>query len=235
MLGRATPFETNKDGAKTQMQGGLSTGSGKPGAIEFWIGKSGPPGATVVDGIPVAGIRENCLSWTLSGTAVASAASITPTGNLFHVTGTSSITSVSGTGIAPGTEITLIFDDVLTVTNGSNLRLASNFATPATNTLTLKWDGSRWYEEGRTTGAGTFATVGTGTAGNTDFVGELTASGNSATYKFTGRYVPRPVCIASNETTAGRDIKVTYTGTTSVTFTTSGPSDVLGYVCFKRD
>ncbi len=235
MLGRATPFGANKDGAKTQIQGGLPTGTGKPGAIEFWIGKSGPPGPTVVDGTPVAGIRENGLSWTLSGTAVASAASITPTGNLFHVTGTSSITSVSGIGITPGTEITLIFDGVLTVTNGSNLRLASNFMTAATNTLTLKWDGSGWYEQSRSAGPGTLATVGAEAAGNTDVVGELTASSNTVTYQFTGSFISHPICVASNETTAGRDIKVTYTGVTSVTFTTPGPSDVLGYACVKRD
>jgi hypothetical protein len=175
------------------------------------------------------------LSWTLFGPAVTAAATITPTGNLFHVTGETSITSVSGVGIASGTEITLVFDGVLKVTNGSNLRLASNFTTAATNTLTLNWDGNNWYEKGRSTGAGTFATVGTGTASNTDVVGELTASSNTVTYKFTGRYISHPVCIASNETTAGRDIKVTYTGATSVIFTTPGPSDVLGYACFKRD
>jgi hypothetical protein len=235
MLGRTTPFGNNKNGATTQIQGGLPTGSGKPGAIEFWMGKSGSPGATVIDGAPVAGIRENGLSWTLFGAAVASAATITPTGNLFHVTGTTSITSVSGIGVTSGTEITLIFDGVLTVTNGANLRLASNFTTAATNTLSLKWDGSDWYEQGRSTGATTLAKVGTGAGSNTDLVGELTSSSNTATYKFGERYISHPVCIASDETTLGNAIKVTYTGVTSVTFTTPGPSDVLSYACFKRN
>jgi hypothetical protein len=235
MLGRATPSGSNKNGAKTQIQGGLPTGSGKPGAIEFWMGKSGSPGTTVVDGTPVAGIKENGLSWTLFGTAVASAATITPTGNLFHVTGTTDITSISGIGVTSGTEITLIFDGVLTVSDGLSLRLANNFTTAATNTLTLKWDGSNWYEQGRSTDAGTFATVGTGNPSNTDFLGELTASRNTVSYTFSGSYISHPVCIASNETTAGKDIKVTYTGAISVTFTTPGPSDVLSYACFKRN
>ena len=129
----------------------------------------------------------------------------------------------------------MIFDGVFTVKNGANLRLAGDFKAAATNTLTLKWDGSDWYEQGRSTGAATLATVGTGTASNRDLVGELTASNNTVTYKFTGRYISHPVCIASNETAAGNAIKVTYAGVSSVTFTTPGPSDVLSYACFKRD
>lgn len=80
------------------------------------------------------------------GADVASAATITPTGNLFHVTGTTTITSVSGTGIIAGTEITIIFDGVLTFTDGSNLKLNGNFTTAADSTITLKYDGSNWYE-----------------------------------------------------------------------------------------
>jgi hypothetical protein len=152
IFGRATPTGVNKDGADTQIQGGLPTGSGTPGAIEFWIGKSGPSGTSVLDGAPVAGIRESGLSWTKFGTAVASSATVIPTGNLFHVTGNVGIRSVSGNGTAPGTEITLIFDGVLTVTNGLNLRLSSDFITTKNSTLTLKWDGGNWYEVSRSAG-----------------------------------------------------------------------------------
>jgi hypothetical protein len=199
------------------------------------MGKSGAPGTTVLDGAPVAGIRENGLSWTLSGTAVASAASIVPTGNLFHVTGKAGITSVSAIGIDAGTEITLIFDDVLTVTSGANLKLSGNFTTATSDTLTLKWDGRSWYEQGRSTGASACGTVAAGTTTNTDSFGELTASSNTVTYIFNRTYISHPICIASNETTAGRDIRVTYNGTTSVTFTTPGPSDLLSYVCFNHN
>lgn len=96
-------------------------------------------GNAVVDGIFSAGM----------GAAVASASAIAPTGNTFHVTGTTTITSVSGTGITAGTAITIIFDGVLTFTDGSNLKLAGNFVTTADDTITLVWDGSNWYEKSR--------------------------------------------------------------------------------------
>ncbi len=46
-LGRQTPNGADKAGAPMQIQGGLSTGSGAPGAIEFWFGKTGVPGTRV--------------------------------------------------------------------------------------------------------------------------------------------------------------------------------------------
>jgi hypothetical protein len=46
-LGRQTPNGPNKPGAPLQIQGGLSTGSGAPGAVEFWFGKTGAPGVKV--------------------------------------------------------------------------------------------------------------------------------------------------------------------------------------------
>lgn len=83
------------------------------------------------------------------GADVASASTIIPTGNLFHVTGTTTITSVSGSGITAGTEITIIFDGSLTFTDGSNLKLNGNFSTSADDTIKLVWDGSNWYEISR--------------------------------------------------------------------------------------
>ncbi|TIV71949.1 MAG: hypothetical protein E5V89_07715 [Mesorhizobium sp.] len=87
------------------------------------------------------------------GPDVASAASITPSGNLFHVTGTTGITTINGTGIQPGTTIRLIFDNILTVTAGSNLKMAGNFTTSASDILVMTWDGTSWYEEGRSANA----------------------------------------------------------------------------------
>jgi hypothetical protein len=112
-----------------------------PGRMEF---------ATTADGAasPTARlvIKSTGLTSLYSGAAVASAATITPTGNLFHVTGTTNITSVSGTNVIAGTKITIIFDGVLTFTDGSNLKLAGNFVTTADDTITLVWDGSAWFE-----------------------------------------------------------------------------------------
>lgn len=85
------------------------------------------------------------------GSAVASTSTITATGNLFHVTGTTNITSVDGTGITAGSKITIIFDGILTFTDGSNLKLATSFVTTADATITLVYDGSNWYEVSRST------------------------------------------------------------------------------------
>ncbi len=81
------------------------------------------------------------------GTAVASAAALPlPTGSVFHVTGTTGITSITSTSFQSGVMITLIFDGALTVTDGGNLKLAGNFTTTADDTLTLIYDGINWYE-----------------------------------------------------------------------------------------
>jgi len=86
---------------------------------------------------------------SFKGGNVLSAATIAITGNTFHVTGTTNITSVSGTSVEAGTVITIIFDDALTFTDGSNLKLAGNFVTTADDTITLVYDGSNWYEKSR--------------------------------------------------------------------------------------
>ncbi|ANT51229.1 right-handed parallel beta-helix repeat-containing protein [Mesorhizobium amorphae] len=87
------------------------------------------------------------------GADAASAATVVPTGNLFHVTGTTGITSISGTNIRAGTTIRMIFDGILTVTAGSNLKMAGNFTTSASDMLVMTWDGTNWYEEGRSANA----------------------------------------------------------------------------------
>lgn len=84
------------------------------------------------------------------GTAVASATAMPlPTGNVFHVTGTTNITSITSTNFGAGVCITLIFDGVLTFTDGSNLVLAGNFVTTADDTISLCFDGTSWFETAR--------------------------------------------------------------------------------------
>ncbi len=83
------------------------------------------------------------------GAAVASAAAIVPSGNIFHVTGTTNITSITSTGIRAGTEIKIIFDGILTFTDGSNLKLNGNFVTTADDTISLIFDGTNWFETAR--------------------------------------------------------------------------------------
>lgn len=83
------------------------------------------------------------------GAPVASAAALVPSGGVFHVTGTVNITSITSNGTLPGTRITIIFDGVLTFTDGNNLKLAGNFVTTADDTITLVYDGVNWYETSR--------------------------------------------------------------------------------------
>lgn len=86
------------------------------------------------------------------GAAVASAATLpAPTGRVFHVTGTTNITSITSTEFEAGATITMIFDGVLTVTDGGNLKLAGNFVTAADSTLSLVYDGANWFETSRST------------------------------------------------------------------------------------
>jgi hypothetical protein len=82
--------------------------------------------------------------------SVASAATLTlPRGaDVVSVTGTTGITSIVATGNARRTA-TLIFAGALTVTDGSNLKLAGNFTTTADDVLTLYCDGTNWFEVSR--------------------------------------------------------------------------------------
>jgi hypothetical protein len=84
------------------------------------------------------------------GTVVASATAMPlPTGRVFHVSGSTNITSITSTNFAAGACITIIFDGVLTFTDGSNLALAGDFVTTASDTISLCYDGTNWYETGR--------------------------------------------------------------------------------------
>jgi len=78
-----------------------------------------------------------------------SASNLVITGNVFHVTGTTNITSISTTGVDAGTEVVLIFDGSVTVTNGNNLKLAGDFSATANDTLKLVFEGTNFYEVSR--------------------------------------------------------------------------------------
>lgn len=84
-----------------------------------------------------------------SGANVASATTISISGKIFHVTGTTNITSISTSGINAGVEVTIIFDGILTFTDGNNLKLNGNFVTSADDTITLVFDGTNFYETAR--------------------------------------------------------------------------------------
>lgn len=91
-------------------------------------------------------------SWravSLGAKTVASAATISvPDGlSLVLISGTTGIKTINAT--SAGHVVTLKFAGALTVTDGSNLKLAGNFTTTADDTLQLVCDGTNWFEVGR--------------------------------------------------------------------------------------
>jgi len=90
------------------------------------------------------------LSSTVAVQSLASSGALTiPFGySSYSVTGTTNITSITATGNS-GRIVTLIFAQVLTVTDGSNLKLAGNFTTSGDDAITLICDGTNWYEISR--------------------------------------------------------------------------------------
>lgn len=84
------------------------------------------------------------------GTNVASADPLpVPTGIVFHVTGTTTFTNITTTNMVTGACFTMIFDGILTATDGGNLKLAGNFVTTADDSLTVCFDGTNYYEVAR--------------------------------------------------------------------------------------
>jgi parallel beta-helix repeat protein len=84
----------------------------------------------------------------LSSVASASTISVPTNVSFLKVTGTTGISAISATG-QTGQVVTLLFTDVLTVTDGATLALDGNFVTAANDTLTLACDGNIWYEVSR--------------------------------------------------------------------------------------
>lgn len=80
---------------------------------------------------------------------VASATALTlPLGaDVFEISGTTNITSIVATGWT-GRTVRLIFQDVLTLTDGSNLKLAGNFVSSADDGIQLCCNGTNWFTVG---------------------------------------------------------------------------------------
>ena len=140
-----------------------------------------------------------------------------------------------GTGTG-NTTSTSLSTNVLPKANGANSLINSSLTD---NGSTVSTPENMSVNGLAFTGSGTQLVIGGGSAGvilasttssNTDGVGRLTLSGGTASYTFTGTYVTRPVCVPSDETTAGgAKIVTTTTGFTI----TGGTSDVVGWICAK--
>lgn len=94
------------------------------------------------------------------GSDVASAGDLTlgSGGNLFHVTGNTTINAITTTSWQAGAEVTLIFDSTPTVKHNTAggagtakmlLAGAADLSATANDTLTLIYDGTSWFEKSR--------------------------------------------------------------------------------------
>lgn len=81
--------------------------------------------------------------------ATASATALAPLGMTTHVTGTTTITSITATNFKTGDVLTLIFDSTAQISDGNNLVLNGNFTGGANRVLTLKYDGTNFVEQSR--------------------------------------------------------------------------------------
>lgn len=106
-------------------------------------------GSTTLVGVTAGGVNNRILDKAQGLRTIASAATVTLTEitDLIEISGTTNITSITAS-YAQRT-VVLRFLDVLTVVNGSNLKLAGNFITSDFDTLTLMCDGTNWYELSR--------------------------------------------------------------------------------------
>ncbi len=95
----------------------------------------------------------NPANWPMVPIASASTIDLPAVGSDFNITGTTGIADIGGG--YKGRQVTLFFAGVVTVTHGtgsmSKIRLSGgvNFTTTATGTLTLRHNGSQWFEVGR--------------------------------------------------------------------------------------
>jgi hypothetical protein len=128
-------------------------------ALRFYnIGSVGPIASSVLTNLVIVGKEIDYGNWStttppvntnISYPVVASASTlqIPNNQNFITITGTTNINSITN-GWA-GREINLLFTGILTVVDGTNLKLQNNFVTLGGSILKLISNGSEWYEVSR--------------------------------------------------------------------------------------
>jgi hypothetical protein len=104
---------------------------------------------TAVQGFTRSALTGNATVQFNAIPTIASAAAlvIPKVGEVFAVSGTTNVTSISSScDYITGKLITLRFDGALTMTDGSNLSLAGNFVTTGSDCITITNLGGVWYE-----------------------------------------------------------------------------------------
>jgi hypothetical protein len=80
------------------------------------------------------------------GSSVASAGTITPTGNVFSITGTTTISTISTTGITAGTVLHMVTASAVIFDEAGNIDItgATSLTTSAGYLVVSVWDGTKW-------------------------------------------------------------------------------------------
>ena len=138
------------------------------------------------DNIGSATVRWNAgyfdeIFWNKGADVASAAESMTlgADGNYYDITGTTALDSIAAQTV--GKFVLLQFDDVITITDGGNLKLEGNFVSATGATLVLQSDGVDWYEMSRSGGnlnvAGAFDVVGATTLAATTISTTLGVTG----------------------------------------------------------
>jgi hypothetical protein len=158
---------TDKNGANVTIAAGKGTGSGTPGSVIIQsptIGSTGTTLQTLSDRMIVDGTKAYMSSFRFEvakGASVASGTTVTlgNDGNLFHITGSTTLNTITATNWQQGSIITLHFDSNPTVKDqtsggGTGLPLRLNgsvdFIAATSSRLMLYLDGDFWWEISRT-------------------------------------------------------------------------------------
>lgn len=171
--------------------------------------------------------------WALNACVHFGGGTATVFGGFVHNIDTSTTVVNEVVQIGKGVDNTQDFRSIMATANGGN---PTNVILDDQNSVTLSSSTvGRRLQQYQPGGMNVWNLVRTSQSGNTDLAGTLTASSKSATYTFVGKYTSHPICTATDETTVTSALKVSYTGTTSVTFTTPGTADVVDYLCVGRN
>lgn len=76
------------------------------------------------------------------GASLASSATITPTNQIHHVTGTATVSTIATTNVSVGNTLILIPDGLFITDTVGNISLAS--AAVVNKILVMTWDGTKW-------------------------------------------------------------------------------------------
>jgi hypothetical protein len=108
-------------------------------------------GIITVSASPAIGVKDitSQINPAFLGANITAAATIVPTCKVHKVSGATGITGITATDFPIGEQLTLVFIDGATVTEGNNLVMAGNFTAGANDVITFVCDGTDFIEIAR--------------------------------------------------------------------------------------